>query len=213
MCGHRPEKLTCQHGAGTPSEARLWGCLFSSVWRCFLAGWSIGSDLARSSNRRVAGLLTSCVHPAWATASRWLEPRSPLPTAAVMLCDHRADHQQPRPRERRAGHRQSSCRQSTKTRGGGLRVLLAWSFLNRFAFRFLATVASDDDTGTNRMFTSAECQLRAEQKLAQAERDPQHKTRLRRAAEAWLILANQLIRAEAVKRQVGSFLVGQDTSQ
>jgi hypothetical protein len=46
------------------------------------------------------------------------------------------------------------------------------------------------------MFTSAECQERAEQKLAQAEREPQHKIRLRNAAEAWLILANQLIRAE-----------------
>jgi hypothetical protein len=55
---------------------------------------------------------------------------------------------------------------------------------------------------------------RAEQKLAEAERDPQHKARLRRAAEAWLILANQLIRAEAAKGPVGSlFSVDQDRSQ
>jgi hypothetical protein len=46
------------------------------------------------------------------------------------------------------------------------------------------------------MFTSAECRARAEQKLAEAERDPRHKARLRTAAKAWLILANQLIRPE-----------------
>jgi hypothetical protein len=46
------------------------------------------------------------------------------------------------------------------------------------------------------MFTSAECQAVAEQKLAEAERDPQHRKRLRKAAYAWLILANQLIRTE-----------------
>jgi hypothetical protein len=54
------------------------------------------------------------------------------------------------------------------------------------------------------MFTSAECQAIAEQKLAEVERDPHHKKRLRRAAEAWLILANQLIRVEGVKRRAGS---------
>jgi hypothetical protein len=50
------------------------------------------------------------------------------------------------------------------------------------------------------MFTSAECRAIAEQKLADAERDPQHRERLRKAAEAWVILANQLIRVEGVKR-------------
>jgi hypothetical protein len=54
------------------------------------------------------------------------------------------------------------------------------------------------------MFTSAECQAIAEQKLAEAERDPHHKKRLRTAAEAWFILANQLIRAEGPKRRTGS---------
>lgn len=46
------------------------------------------------------------------------------------------------------------------------------------------------------MFTPAQCQAVAQQKLAEAERDPQHRERLRRAAEAWVILANQLIRVE-----------------
>jgi hypothetical protein len=50
------------------------------------------------------------------------------------------------------------------------------------------------------MFTPAECLGVAEQKLAEAERDPQHRKRLRKAAEAWLILANQLMRAEGAKQ-------------
>jgi hypothetical protein len=50
------------------------------------------------------------------------------------------------------------------------------------------------------MFTSAECKAIAEQKLAEAERNLQHRTRLRTAAEAWLILANQLIRSEGEHR-------------
>jgi hypothetical protein len=50
------------------------------------------------------------------------------------------------------------------------------------------------------MFTPAECQAVAEQKLAEAERDPQHRKRLRKAAETWFILANQLIRAEGAER-------------
>src|ERR1700722_7649603 len=37
-------RCMCQRGAKTPSEVRHWGCLFLSVWCCFLAGWSIGSD-------------------------------------------------------------------------------------------------------------------------------------------------------------------------
>jgi hypothetical protein len=46
------------------------------------------------------------------------------------------------------------------------------------------------------MLTSAECRARAEQKLAQAERDDRHRKRLIVAAEAWLFLASQLRRAE-----------------
>jgi hypothetical protein len=48
------------------------------------------------------------------------------------------------------------------------------------------------------MFTSAECQAHAEEKLAQAERDGPHRRRLTTAAEAWLFLANQLRPFEAI---------------
>jgi hypothetical protein len=47
------------------------------------------------------------------------------------------------------------------------------------------------------MFTSAECRAHAEQKLAQAEHDQEHRRRLITAAEAWLILASQLRRLES----------------
>jgi hypothetical protein len=47
------------------------------------------------------------------------------------------------------------------------------------------------------MFSSAECRARAEEKLAQAERDDEHRKRLITAAEAWLILASQMRRLEA----------------
>jgi hypothetical protein len=47
------------------------------------------------------------------------------------------------------------------------------------------------------MYTSAECRAQAKEKLAQAERDDQHRNRLVTAAEAWLFLANQLRRHEA----------------
>jgi hypothetical protein len=50
------------------------------------------------------------------------------------------------------------------------------------------------------VFTSAECRARAEAMLAQAERDHQHRQRLTTAAEAWLLLANQLRRLEASLR-------------
>ena len=46
------------------------------------------------------------------------------------------------------------------------------------------------------MLTSAECRARAEQKLAQAERDERHSRRLINAAQAWLILASQMKRLE-----------------
>jgi hypothetical protein len=42
------------------------------------------------------------------------------------------------------------------------------------------------------MFTSAECRAMAEQKLAQAEGDDQHRRRLLTAADAWLFLASRL---------------------
>jgi hypothetical protein len=52
------------------------------------------------------------------------------------------------------------------------------------------------------MFTSAECRAHAEQKLAQAEHDQQHRRRLITAAEAWLNLASLLRRAEVTMAQV-----------
>jgi hypothetical protein len=54
------------------------------------------------------------------------------------------------------------------------------------------------------MFTSAECQLHAEQKLAQAERDQRHRRRLVTAAEAWLLLADLLRPAEAAAATAGA---------
>jgi hypothetical protein len=47
------------------------------------------------------------------------------------------------------------------------------------------------------MFTTAECQAIAEQKLAEAERDEKNSKRLITAAEGWLLLANRLRRIEA----------------
>jgi hypothetical protein len=52
------------------------------------------------------------------------------------------------------------------------------------------------------MFTSAECQAVAEHKLAEAERDPLHSKRLRKAADAWLFLANKLIQAEGGEERI-----------
>jgi hypothetical protein len=51
--------------------------------------------------------------------------------------------------------------------------------------------------GGTPMFTSAECRAKAEEKLAQAERDHRHSRRLIDAAEAWLFLADQIRRLEA----------------
>ena len=47
------------------------------------------------------------------------------------------------------------------------------------------------------MYTSAECRAQAEEKLAQAEHDNQHRNRLITTAEGWLFLASQLRRIEA----------------
>jgi len=66
------------------------------------------------------------------------------------------------------------------------------------------TVAWDCDRGASSMFTSAECRAHAEQKLAQAEHDQQHRRRLITAAEAWLNLASLLRRAEVTMAQVQS---------
>jgi hypothetical protein len=42
------------------------------------------------------------------------------------------------------------------------------------------------------MFTYAECRAIAEQKLAQAEHDDQHRRRLIAAANGWILLARRL---------------------
>jgi hypothetical protein len=47
------------------------------------------------------------------------------------------------------------------------------------------------------VFTSAECRAHAEQKLAQAKREPQNQKRLLTAAQGWLFLAGQMTRLEA----------------
>jgi hypothetical protein len=51
--------------------------------------------------------------------------------------------------------------------------------------------------GNNPVLTSAECRSQAEAKLAQAERDHQHRRRLTTAAQGSLLLASQLRRVEA----------------
>jgi hypothetical protein len=48
------------------------------------------------------------------------------------------------------------------------------------------------------MFTSAECRAQAEQKLVLADHDGRNRKRLIAAAEAWLFLASQLRRHEAL---------------
>jgi hypothetical protein len=50
------------------------------------------------------------------------------------------------------------------------------------------------------MFTSAECRVRAEQKLKLAESDPRHSRRLTTAAQAWLMLADKEERLEAITK-------------
>jgi hypothetical protein len=51
------------------------------------------------------------------------------------------------------------------------------------------------------MFTSAECQAQAEEKLAQTERDPSHSRRVTAAAQGWLLLASQMRRLEAALKR------------
>jgi hypothetical protein len=47
------------------------------------------------------------------------------------------------------------------------------------------------------MLTSTECHEMAEQKLVQAEHEPQRRTRLLTAAQGWLVLESELRRLEA----------------
>ena len=42
------------------------------------------------------------------------------------------------------------------------------------------------------MLGATECRKRAQQKLAQAEREPRHSRKLLHAAQAWLLLANNI---------------------
>jgi hypothetical protein len=51
--------------------------------------------------------------------------------------------------------------------------------------------------GGRMMFSSSECRLQAAEKIAQAECEPQNRTRLLAAAEAWLVLADQMARRES----------------
>jgi hypothetical protein len=53
------------------------------------------------------------------------------------------------------------------------------------------------------MFTSRECRAQAEEKIAQAEREPPNQERLRTAAQAWLILAVKMSRLEASMKSTG----------
>ena len=53
------------------------------------------------------------------------------------------------------------------------------------------------------MLTSSECRAQAEEKMAQAEREPPNQERLRTAAQAWIILAVQMSRLEASMRDTG----------
>jgi hypothetical protein len=46
------------------------------------------------------------------------------------------------------------------------------------------------------MSVAEECRIRAQQKLAQAEREPRHSRKLIDAAQAWLLLADNLKRVE-----------------
>jgi len=46
------------------------------------------------------------------------------------------------------------------------------------------------------MYTSAECQARAEEKLAQPASDVRHRQRLNAAAQAWILLARRMNEVE-----------------
>jgi hypothetical protein len=56
------------------------------------------------------------------------------------------------------------------------------------------------------MFTAAECRAHAEEKLAAAEDNPQHRKRLLTAAEAWLHLADKIGSGEQVVTSAGEIV-------
>jgi hypothetical protein len=59
------------------------------------------------------------------------------------------------------------------------------------------------DQGAIQMLTSGECHAQAEDKIAQADREPRNQERLLTAAQAWLILAAQMRGLEASMRSTG----------
>jgi hypothetical protein len=61
--------------------------------------------------------------------------------------------------------------------------------------RVLQCPMSDRRTGP--LLTSGKCRARADEKFAQAEREPQNQKRLLAAARGWLFLAGQMGRLEA----------------
>jgi hypothetical protein len=52
-------------------------------------------------------------------------------------------------------------------------------------------------TDEGRMLTSAQCRAKADEKFAQAERQPRHRKRLLTAADGWVIVAGIMGRLEA----------------
>ena len=56
------------------------------------------------------------------------------------------------------------------------------------------------------MFTSAECRAHAEEKLAAAKNNPQHRRRLLTAAEAWLHLADKIKLTESPSFTTGEII-------
>lgn len=59
-------------------------------------------------------------------------------------------------------------------------------------FRPVPTNTFLQNEGGSAMFTYAQCRAIAEQKLAQAEHDPENRRRLITAANGWLLLASRL---------------------
>jgi hypothetical protein len=89
-------------------------------------------------------------------------------------------------------------RPSARTDGLSIRLLDPWAH-HVFCFdqtHVLIIRYRSQGTGVVAMFTSAECRAHAEEKLAQAEREPRNRKRLTTAAEGWLFLAGQMTRLE-----------------
>lgn len=51
----------------------------------------------------------------------------------------------------------------------------------------------------------AECLEHATQRLEQAQNDPRHRRKLIAAAQAWLLLANGLLRVQSQKKRTGKY--------